>query len=60
MRISEIEKKARVLKIKDTWKFSKKELIRQIQQKEGNFACFGTAAGNCSQTACCWISDCIK
>ena len=60
MRISEIEKKARGLGIRDTWKFSKKELIKQIQNKEGNFACFGTAAGNCSQMACCWRPDCVK
>jgi len=60
MRTSEIEKKARGLGIKDTWKYSKKELIRQIQQKEGNFQCFGTAVSKCNQTACCWISDCVK
>ena len=34
MRISEIEKKARGLGIRDTWKYSKKELIKQIQSKE--------------------------
>jgi len=60
MRTSEIEKKARELGIRDTWKYSKKELIRQIQNKEGNFACFGTAVSKCSQTACCWMSDCVK
>ena len=60
MRISEIEKKAKGIGIKDTWKYSKKELIRQIQQKEGNFACFATAVKNCSQSSCCWMSDCVK
>jgi hypothetical protein len=60
MRLSEIEKKAKVLGIKDTWKFSKKDLIRTIQKKEGNFDCFGTARGNCNQTICCWRIDCIK
>lgn len=60
MRLIEIEKKARSLGIKDTWKFSKKDLIRTIQRKEGNFDCFGTAINSCDQIACSWRSDCIK
>jgi len=60
MRISEIEKKARSLGIKDTWKYSKKDLIKNIQRTEGNFPCFGTAANGCSQGMCCWKSDCLK
>ncbi|MBI4707767.1 MAG: SAP domain-containing protein [Candidatus Omnitrophica bacterium] len=60
MRLSEIEKKARNVGIKDTWKFSKKDLIRSIQSAEGNFACFGTSGKNCAQLACCWRSDCLK
>jgi hypothetical protein len=59
MRLSEIEKKARVLGIKDTWKYSKKELVRTIQRKEDNFDCFGTARGSCNQLNCCWRTDCI-
>jgi len=60
MRISEIEKKARFLGIKDTWKYSKKELIKTIQRKEGNFDCYGTAISNCDQMLCCWRGDCLK
>jgi len=60
MRLSEIEKKARNLGIKDTWKYSKTQLVKTIQRKEGNFDCFGTARGNCDQIACCWRSDCIR
>ena len=60
MRLAEVEKKARKLGIKDTWKFSKKDLIRQIQRREGNFQCFGTATNFCDQMACCWRVDCIK
>ena len=60
MRLAEIEKKARAVGIKDTWKYSKRDLIRNIQRKEGNFDCFGTAKGSCSQMACCWRSDCLK
>lgn len=60
MRLNEIEKKARALGIKDTWKFSKKNLIHAIQKNEGNFACFGTTNGSCTQVACCWRTDCVK
>ena len=60
MRLSEIEKKAKQVNIKDTWKYSKKDLIKTIQRAEGNFDCFGTAKDNCNQMICCWRSDCIK
>ncbi|MBP7836282.1 MAG: SAP domain-containing protein [Candidatus Omnitrophica bacterium] len=60
MRLSEIEKKAKSLGIKDTWRYSKKDLIKSIQRKEGNFDCFGTARGVCSQMACCWRVECVK
>lgn len=60
MRLSEIEKKARSLGIKDTWKYSKKDLIKTIQGSEGNFDCFATARGYCDQLACCWRDDCLK
>lgn len=59
MRLSEIQKKARVLGIRDTWKYSKRELIRSVQRKEGNFDCFSTRT-SCDQMLCCWKSDCIK
>ena len=60
MRLSEIEKKARDLGLKDTWKLSKKELVRSIQRKEGNFDCFGRAINSCDQSTCSWRVDCIK
>jgi hypothetical protein len=60
MRLIDIEKKARSLGIKDTWKYSKKELIRAIQRKEGNFDCFGTAVNYCDQFNCLWRQDCLK
>jgi len=60
MRLLEIEKRARSLGVKNTWMYSKKGLIRAIQRQEGNFECFGTAKGNCSQLACSWRSDCVR
>jgi len=59
MRLSEVEKRAKSLGIKDTWRLSKKDLIKTIQRTEGNNACFGTTR-ICEQMVCCWRSDCIK
>jgi len=60
MRLSDIQKKAQGMSIKDTWKYSKKELIRTIQKKEGNYDCFGTSKDYCDQEDCCWRTDCVK
>jgi hypothetical protein len=62
MRLSEIERKAKGLGIRDTWKFSKKDLIKTIQRSEGFVDCFGTtnAKAGCSQMACCWRTDCLR
>lgn len=59
MRLREIESKARALGVKDTWKYSKKDLIKAIQKREGNFDCFSTASDYCDQLACCWREDCF-
>jgi len=59
VRLSEVEKRAKNLGIKDTWRLSKKELIKTIQRAEGNTACFGTTR-TCDQLICCWRSDCVR
>lgn len=39
---------------------SKGEIIRAIQEAEGNFPCFGTARdGYCDQCDCVWREDCL-
>ncbi len=44
-----------------TGKTTKVNLIRKIQQVEGNYACFATAAsGDCDQTGCLWRDDCFS
>jgi len=60
MRLVEIEKKARNLGIRDTWKYSKKDLVKMIQRQEGNSDCFGTSNRSCNQLACCWRIDCLR
>ena len=59
MRLLEIEKMGRSLGINETWKLSKKELIKGIQRKDGNKECFATSTRSvCGQMDCCWRSDC--
>ena len=60
MRLLEVERKARSMGIKDTWKYSKPDLIKTIQNKEGYAQCFGTAGKYCDQSNCAWRSDCLK
>lgn len=60
MRLTDIEKKARNLGIKDTWRFSKGELIKLIQRTEGNAECFTANGQDCLQTTCCFREDCLK
>ena len=59
MRMSEIHKIAKKLRIKSFGK-KKVELIREIQEKEGNIACFATDRVNhCNEINCLWRDDCI-
>jgi len=61
MRLSEIEKKARGVGVKDTWKYSKKDLIKAIQRSEGNNDCFASSGSfACDQLQCAWRDDCVK
>ena len=59
MNLSEIKKKAQGLGIKPG-KMKKVELIHAIQLAEHNTPCFGTTHGECSQSGCCFIKDCLK
>jgi len=38
----------------------KDDLIREIQLAEGNFDCFGSAAGFCNQWTCKFRSLCVE
>jgi len=59
MKLEKIQKIASKFKISYT-KLSKPDLIKAIQKAEGNFDCFGTALGSCSQTNCLWHNDCLE
>ena len=55
----EIRKKAQMLGI-IPGKMKKPELIHTIQVTEGYTPCFGRSNGQCSNSDCCFIQDCLK
>lgn len=58
MKIDDLRVKAKGMGVK-TSGMSKTNLIRRIQQAEGNFPCFGTTADYCDQWECAWREDCL-
>lgn len=59
MKLNEIKEKAKALGI-IPGKMKKPELIHAIQQTEGNTPCFGRSNGQCLQSECCFMRDCLK
>ena len=59
MGMPEIKAKARSLGI-IPGKMKKPELIHTIQVTEGYEPCFGRSGGQCGNTECCFINDCLK
>ena len=58
MKISEIKEIARQCNVK-VGKATKSELVRAIQQAEGNQQCFASRlSGVCGQHCCAWREDC--
>lgn len=58
MKIDEIKAIARQHQIK-IGKATKSDLVRSIQQAEGNTQCFGTNSSmECGQSSCLWREDC--
>ncbi len=58
MRLDEVRKVAEQVGIKPG-RMRKADLIRAIQQAEGNQACYATGhSASCGQTQCCWRDDC--
>lgn len=58
MKLDEIKEIARQLNIK-TGKAKKSELVRAIQQAEGNEPCFDSGkSAVCGQRTCIWLEDC--
>ena len=60
MRLTEIKEIAKQHNVK-VGKATKSELVRSIQQAEGNFDCFDTGrASECHQQTCIWREDCER
>ncbi|MFH1707536.1 MAG: SAP domain-containing protein [Planctomycetota bacterium] len=59
MKIAEIKKRALDLDI-DPGTLKKPELVRAIQEAEGNRACFTQNDGSCPYGDCCFWDDCIQ
>uniref|UniRef100_A0A7C5EQ78 Rho termination factor-like N-terminal domain-containing protein n=1 Tax=Desulfobacca acetoxidans TaxID=60893 RepID=A0A7C5EQ78_9BACT len=59
MNLKEIREKAKSLGVKNYSKMKKAELIKAIQQQEGNSPCYQEIT-DCRQYDCCWMEDCQK
>ncbi|MHC1727139.1 MAG: SAP domain-containing protein [Syntrophobacteraceae bacterium] len=59
MKMQEIRSFAKSLGINSFGK-SKAELIKEIQRKEGNFDCFGSAKEYCDQLDCLFRGPCLS
>lgn len=59
MTLAEIRERAKALGMKPG-KMKRAELIRAVQTAEGHAACFGYSGGQCANTECCFIRDCIE
>ena len=59
MLVKEIKSLAKEMNI-NPGKMKKIDLIKAIQNKEGNSPCFGSAENGCEQMDCRWREDCLK
>ena len=60
MNMQSIRERAKTMGIK-TARMSKLNLVREIQNMEGNFPCFGTdTEASCDQLMCMWREDCAS
>ena len=41
-------------------KMAKFDLIRAIQEAESYHQCYGTSGGQCGNSDCCFITDCVR
>lgn len=57
MTLKEIRGVARSLGLQNYHKLRKADLIRAIQEKEGNSPCYQSISG-CQEQDCLWLPDC--
>lgn len=59
MKMPELKEKAKALGVALGRK-KKAELIHTVQEAEGYTPCFGRSNGQCPQSDCCFMEDCVK
>jgi hypothetical protein len=59
MKMHEVRVIAKNLGI-NSFGLSKAELIKEIQRKQGNFDCYGSAGDYCDQLECLFRSSCLS
>ncbi len=59
MKMIKIKQKAKLVGL-SPGKLKKTDLVRAIQDKEGNYSCYQTSQASCDQTECCWRTDCLS
>lgn len=59
MKMKDVRSMAKALGINSFGK-TKADLIKEIQRKEGNFDCYGTAEGYCDQDECVFRDSCLS
>lgn len=57
MTLRQIRDKAREMKVRNYSRLRKDQLIRTIQQTEGNHPCFKNVS-DCGEHGCLWWTDC--
>lgn len=61
MTVEEVRNRAKTLGVAVTARMRKGDMIRTIQQAEGNQDCFGSAwRFDCPWDNCCWRGDCLS
>ena len=61
MNMTEIRERAAAAGVSGGSKLRKAELIRKVQQTEGNHSCYGADwRHSCAEMFCCWRDDCFK
>ena len=59
MPMPQVKEKAKALGV-NPGKMNKFDLIHAIQQAEHCYPCYGTSNGQCGNSDCCFMTDCLK
>ncbi len=61
MKLEEVRQRAANIGLQGINRIKKADLVRAIQQREGNQSCFGASwREECRELDCCWRDDCLS